>query len=66
MYSMKQFKMSIAQNVVFWNTNLNTVSVMYLINNKLSQNFEYLLSSWNIILNKKDVYVTIYSQLFNS
>lgn len=39
MYSMKQFKMSIAQNVVFWNTNLNTVSVMYLINNKLSQNF---------------------------
>lgn len=39
MYSMKQFKMSIAQKRSIWNTNLNTVSVMYLINNKLSQNF---------------------------
>lgn len=59
-------KCQLHRNVVFWNTNLNTVSVMYLINNKLSQNFWYLLSSWNIILNTKDVYVTIYSQLFNS
>lgn len=32
-------KCQLHRNVVFWNTNLNTVSVMYLINNKLSQNF---------------------------
>lgn len=32
-------KCQLHRNVVLCNTNLNTVSVMYLINNKLSQNF---------------------------
>lgn len=59
-------KCQLHRNLVFCNTNKNTVSVVYYCNYKLSQNLWYLLSLWNLILNTKDLHITIYSQLCNS